>query len=541
MRIRGTLYPCLPHQKVPATEKRNSVDQLLTTHPAPPALSFPLSAFRHPPSSRAPNPEKRDSVNQNQKDATRLQIFARQAAIALFVLLTLQTYSLQPAMADSTHRPNMIIILVDDLGYGDLSSYGAKDLDTPNVDRLVREGMKFTNFYANCPVCSPTRAALLSGRYQESVGVPGVVRTHWANSWGLLDPDAVLLPAALQTAGYRTAMFGKWHLGLGEPNLPNLRGFDHFHGFLGDMMDDYFHHRRHDVNYMRLNRETIDPPGHATDIFTDWTCRWLKQHDKKKPFFIYLPYNAPHNPIQPPEASLKNYIAKHPGADKTRAKLAAFIEHLDSGVGRVLNALDSTDLTDNTLLIFTSDNGGALRFGADNGPLRDGKGKTYEGGIRVPMVARWPGKITPASRSEAIALTMDLYPTALEAAGLPPQTDLDGVSILPILLGKQQDLPPRDLFFSRLMPPGRIHAVRRGQYKLLRPWPDQPLELYDLEADPSETTDLSKTNPDLFTELKSALNTHIARFAHIPYRDPNGKGPGEIERLKTPRKSAPTR
>ena len=528
----GNQQTQLRHQKAAGTEKRNPVDQLLITRPQPSAFSFPLSAFRPPSSSGPPNPEKRDSVSQNQKHAARLQVFARRVAVAALVTLTLHACSAPLAIADSGPRPNIIVILVDDLGYGDLSSYGAKDLETPNVDRLVRQGMKFTNFYANCPVCSPTRAALLSGRYQESVGVPGVIRTHWNNSWGLLDPNAVLLPAALKKAGYRTAMFGKWHLGLGEPNLPNLRGFDHFHGFLGDMMDDYFHHRRHDVNYMRINRKTIDPPGHATDLFTEWTCRWLQEHDKKQPFFLYLPYNAPHNPIQPPEAFLKKYKAKHPHADATRAKLAAFIEHLDSGVGRVLATLDETGLADNTLVIFTSDNGGELRAGAHNGPLRDGKGKTYEGGIRVPMVARWPGKIAPGTRSEAIALTMDLYPTALEAAGLPPQADLDGVSILPILLGKKPDLPPRDLFFSRLMPPGRIHAVRHGRYKLLRPWPDKPLELYDLEADPRETTDLSKTNPDLFTELKSALDAHIARFADVPYRDSNGKGPGEIDRPK---------
>ena len=453
--------------------------------------------------------------------------------IALLVLLALQSHCLRDAVADSGRPPNIIVILVDDLGYGDLSSYGAKDLDTPNVDRLVREGMKFTNFYANCPVCSPTRAALLSGRYQESVGVPGVIRTHWTNSWGLLDPNAVLLPAALKTAGYRTAMFGKWHLGLAEPNLPNLRGFDFFHGFLGDMMDDYFHHRRHDVNYMRLNDQTIDPPGHATDLFTEWTCRWLKEYDQEEPFFVYLAYNAPHDPIQPPDAFLEKYKSKHPGAGDTRAKLAAFIEHMDCGVGRVLAALDEAGLTDDTLLIFTSDNGGALRFGADNGPLRDGKGKTYEGGIRVPTVARWPGKIAPGSQSQVVALSMDLYPTALEAAGLPPRDDLDGLSILPILLGKSDNLPARDVFFSRLMPPGRIHAVRRGQFKLLRPWPDQPLELYDLEADPLETTDLSKTRPELFAQLKAALDAHIARFANVPYRDSTGKGPGEIASPKT--------
>jgi len=452
-------------------------------------------------------------------------------AIVAISLVAL-TIVVPSAVADAAQAtsPNVLVILVDDLGYGDLSSYGAKDLQTPNVDRLVGQGMRWDRFYANCPVCSPTRASLLTGRYPDAVGVPGVIRTHARNSWGYLSPEAVLLPEVLQKAGYRTAIVGKWHLGLGEPNLPNVRGFDFVHGFLGDMMDDYFNHRRHGMNYMRQDRQEIDPAGHATDLFTQWACQWLREQSAQNPFFLYLAYNAPHDPIQPPKDWLQRYRTRHPDATEKRAKLAALIEHLDEGIGRVLRTLEETGLAQNTLVIFTSDNGGSLPVGASNGSLRDGKGTTYEGGIRVPMTARWPGKIQPGSRSEAIALTMDLFPTVLEAAGAAPPKEIDGVSLLPILLGKSDPLAPRDLFWVRLENGAWIHAVRRGQLKLLRPRPGKPLELYDLAADPQETTNLAETRPEAFAELQKVLQAHIDRWASVPWRDLRGAGPGEIVR-----------
>ena len=197
-------------------------------------------------------------------------------------------------------KPNLLVILVDDLGYGDLASYGAPDMRTPHIDRLVAEGMRFSNAYANCPVCSPTRAALLTGRYQELVGVPGVIRTHPRSSWGRLTPEARLIPQLLKPAGYTSAIVGKWHLGLESPDRPTDRGFDLFHGFLGDMMDDYYNHRRHGINYMRRQTRQIDPKGHATDLFTQWACDLLRNVGTNNPFFLYMAYNAPHKPIQPP-------------------------------------------------------------------------------------------------------------------------------------------------------------------------------------------------------------------------------------------------
>lgn len=422
-------------------------------------------------------------------------------------------------------RPNFLIILADDLGWGDLSCYGAPDLLTPNIDRLVSQGMRFDNFYANCPVCSPTRAALLTGRYPELVGVPGVIRTHANNSWGYLDPNCELLPELLRPAGYTTALIGKWHLGLTPPNIPNERGFDFFHGFLGDMMDDYYTHRRHGYNYMRLNREVIDPKGHATDLFTRWACEYIRRQSAERPFFLYLAYNAPHGPIQPPNEWLERVLRREKTIDRRRAKLCALIEHLDDGIGRVLATLRECGLDRNTLVIFTSDNGGDLRAGANNGPWRDGKGKLYEGGIRVPAAARWPGRIEPASRTDRIALTMDIFPTVLEAAGVAVRHEIDGVSFLPTLLGQKQPQLERDLFFGR-REGGRqfrgktVEAIRRGPWKLLRPLPDRPLELYNLQRDPRERINLARAEPEKFNELKAALDAQIERYRAVPWKPP---------------------
>ena len=245
--------------------------------------------------------------------------------------------------------PHIVLILVDDLGYGDLASYGAQDMRTPNIDSLMQAGMRLDNFYANCCVCSPTRAALLTGRYPDLVGVPGVIRTHDRGNWGYLSPSAVLLPDVLQQVGYHTALVGKWHLGLKSPNLPNQRGFDHFHGFLGDMMDDYYTHRRHGNNYMRLNQEVIDPQGHATDLFTDWSIQYIRERAQaKQPFFLYLAYNAPHTPIQPPKSWLEKVRQRQPGITDQRAALVALIEHMDDGIGKVVQALRDTGVAEDT-------------------------------------------------------------------------------------------------------------------------------------------------------------------------------------------------
>lgn len=424
-------------------------------------------------------------------------------------------------------RPSILLILVDDLGYGDLSSFGATDLSTPAVDRLVTEGLRMDRFYANCPVCSPTRAALLTGRFQDLVGVPGVIRTHPENSWGYLSPTAVLLPEVLGEAGYHTALVGKWHLGLESPNTPLERGFDHFHGFLGDMMDDYFHHRRHGRNYMRKNRETIEPEGHATDLFSRWAVEYLEGRARRdEPFFLYLAYNAPHTPIQPPGEVLRRYRLEHPAVPPRRAKLAAFIEHLDAGIGRVLEALRENGLEERTLVIFTSDNGGQVNVGARNGPLRAGKGTLYEGGLRVPMAVRWPGKIEAGRRSDRVALTMDLFPTLVEVAGAKVKQPVEGRSLLAHFRGSPEFVgDDRDLFFGR-REGGKnfggqaFYAYRRGSWKLLEPLPGAPHELYDLSRDPREERNLAAVETERYEKMLSRLKVQLELYAKVPWKPP---------------------
>jgi len=428
------------------------------------------------------------------------------------------------AMAISSAHPNIVVVLTDDLGYGDLSSYGAQDLRTPNIDALVQSGMRFDHFYANSPVCSPTRAALLSGRYPDLAGVPGVIRTHPENSWGHLSRDAVLLPIPLKAAGYHTAIVGKWHLGLEAPNTPNERGFDFFHGFLGDMMDDYFTHRRHGNNYMRRNGDIIDPEGHATDLFTRWAIDYVNERKRdRRPFFLYLAYNAPHAPIQPPAEWVERVRSRVPGLGEKRAKIAALIEHMDDGIGRFIAALRANGQYENTLFLFVSDNGGDLPAGASCGPLRGGKQDMWEGGIRVPMCAVWPGRIPPGSKSDVVALTMDLYPTICEAAGARTPPAVDGVSLLPLLVGRQAALPERELIWVRREGGMRYlgqdyYAIRRGAWKLLQNTPFEPFQLFDLSQDPQEQTDLAKKERKIYAELTARLMLHVQRAGRVPWQ-----------------------
>jgi len=395
------------------------------------------------------------------------------------------------------------------------------------MDRLFREGMTFENFFANSCVCSPTRAALLTGCYPDRVGVPGVIREEDPrDSWGWLSPRARLLPQSLKASGYHTALVGKWHLGLTTPNTPTERGFDFFHGFLGDMMDDYWTHLRHDQNFMRRNLEVITPSGHATDLFTQWACAHLEERARAGgPFFLYLAYNAPHDPIQPPPAWVDKVTQRQPGISEKRARLVALIEHLDAGIGQVLDTLDRTGLATNTLVVFTSDNGGVLRNGANNGPWRSEKGHVYEGGLRVPAAARWPGVIAPGSRTERITLTMDLFATACAAAGAEPPKGCDAVSFLPTLRGQPEPVSARDFYFVRreggLAYGGKtIEAYRRGDWKILQDNPFAPLELYNMKMDPHETNDLAAQRRGIFNQMAAALRAQVQRAGQGPWQAP---------------------
>ena len=416
--------------------------------------------------------------------------------------------------------PNILVILVDDLGYGDLSCYGAHDLKSPAVDHLAAQGMRFTDFYANSPVCSPTRAALLTGRFPDLVGVPGVIRQEADNTWGNLVDDATLLAQPLTNAGYHTALVGKWHLGLETPDTPLDRGFAFFHGFLADMMDDYYTHRRSGVNWMRLGRDEVDPVGHATDVFTEWALDYLAERkNQPEPFFLYLAYNAPHAPIQPPPEWLQRVLDGEPGISTERASLVALIEHLDDGIGKVMQALEDNGQRENTLVVFASDNGGDIGCGASNGPLRGGKTEMWEGGVRVPAVASWPGHVEAGTTTSAVFMTMDIFATTLDAAGVAYTGAVEARSFLPVLLGKATAGPARELFFVRRENPGGVHyGARSGDYKLVQNAPDGPFTLYNLRDDLAETTDLSVSEPDKFVQLTSALDLHRRAAEQVPWR-----------------------
>ncbi len=451
---------------------------------------------------------------------------------ALFAL-SIAPFTLVPAHADEpTSKPNLLVIMVDDLGYGDLSCYGAPDLKSPNIDALFDEGMRFNSFYANCPVCSPTRASFITGLYPDNAGVPGVIRTPLPDrptSWGNLRNDVVTLPQHLKTAGYDTALIGKWHLGLEAPDRPIDVGFDFFHGFLGDMMDDYYTHLRFEQNYMRRNEEIIEPEGHATDLFSDWSIDYFKERkDSENPFFLFLAYNAPHTPIQPPQESLDKVIAREPGIDKKRAALVALIEHLDEGVGRVVKGLKDEGLWDNTVVVFTSDNGGQVNVGARNAPLHGGKQDMWEGGIRVCTSVVWPGVIEAGSvQEDHLSLTMDLYPTLAEIAGVPDTPELDGRSFLPVLKGEPFDETPRPLFWVRLEGNAKYgglpyHAARIGDWKLLRNTSFEPYQMFNMAADPGELKEVSKAKaPQKHAELFNELMIHINGAGRYPWQREN--------------------
>ena len=420
--------------------------------------------------------------------------------------------------------PNILLILADDHGYGDMSVHNGPSIQTPNLDRIAAGGTRLTQFYANSSVCSPSRASLMTGRFPDRVGVPGVIRTHAENNWGYFRQDAVTLPSMLKRRDYHTALIGKWHLGLEAENHPCRRGFDHFHGFLGDMMDDYYTHLRHDNNYMRRGLDTINPRGHATELFTEWSVEFLRaQTQSLQPFFLYLAYNAPHTPIQPPDAWVARVQEREPDISPQRAKYIALVEHMDAGIGRVLDTLEETGQLSNTLVIYTSDNGGDMKVGAHNGTLRGQKGDMYEGGIRVPACAMWPGHIPEGHVTEQVAMLMDLFPTVCEVADVQLTHEIEGRSIWQTLRGERQDFSERVLYWLRREGNQRFlgqcqRAIRRGDIKLLHNSPFEPLELYNLSTDALETTNGAQAEPELFREMSGLFQAETQKAGSVPWQ-----------------------
>ncbi len=417
------------------------------------------------------------------------------------------TGSANAADAGGGRPPNVVVILADDLGYADVGFQGCKDVPTPNIDSLAATGVKCTDGYVSCPVCSPTRAGLMTGRYQQRFGHefnPGPVQKD-TPAFGLPLSETTL-PTVMKKAGYTTGMVGKWHLGQKEELLPPNRGFDVFFGFPHGA-HSYIDAKGDARNPILRGLEPVDETEYLTDAFTREAVRFIDEHHGK-PFFLYLPYNAVHAPMEAPAKYLKRFPDI---ADEKRRTYAAMLSAMDDGIGAVLGKLRELDLERDTLIFFLSDNGGPPSSNASrNDPLRGTKGNVYEGGIRVPFVVRWKGRLPEGATYDKPVISLDILPTAVAAAGgeVPADLKLDGVNLLPYLGGKR-DIVPHETLYWRI---GLKRAIRRGNLKAVHT-AGQPWELYDLAPDVGETKDLASDKPEVVDAMKAAYASWDAELA----------------------------
>lgn len=402
------------------------------------------------------------------------------------------------AVADAGRPPNIVVILVDDMGYGDIGSYGVTDIRTPQLDRIAREGVRLTSFYANGPVCTPTRAAFITGRYQQRVGLEWAILANQREP-GLLTTDPSLA-RLLKQNGYKTGLFGKWHLGFKPEFGPNAHGFDEFFGILGGNVDMYTHRNINGDLDLYEQTRPVERSGYLTDLLTDRSVEFI-EGSADRPFFLYVAYNAVHWPFQPPGRSgdRRTRDTWHQG---TRGDYARMLESMDANVGRILDVLDRRELARDTLLIFTNDNGGERL--SRNSPFFHHKGTLWEGGLRVPCLVRWPDRLPAGVSWNEPAITMDLTATILAATGTRSFTDrpLDGRDLLPALTDVQ-DRRPRTLFWRIDRDDRKQKAARNGRWKYVR---DGSIDLlFDIERDPGEREDVSYQHPEVVGELKAAL------------------------------------
>jgi arylsulfatase A-like enzyme len=414
----------------------------------------------------------------------------KQWLITLFILLMLASTGL----SQSARKPNVVLFLADDMGYADIGSYGAKDIRTPHLDRLAREGLRLSDFYSNGPVCTPTRAALMTGRYQQRTGLEWATVPNQHPDAGLPVSETTVA-RMLKDNGYRTAIFGKWHLGYKAEFNPIRHGFDEFFGILGGNVDMNSHDNRFGNHDLYEGIEKVNRKGYLTELLADRAVEFIARH-ARDPFFVYLPFNAVHWPFQAP-GNPNDIRNEKTWYDGTRADYARMLEAMDGAIGRVLAALDKHGLTGETLVIFTNDNGGERL--SDNAPLFHHKATLWEGGIRVPALLRWPGKLPAGKTSNQVSISMDLTATMLAATGTAPSRPLEGIDLLPILQGKQP-IVPRTLFWRIDRPGIRQKAVRDGDWKFVQ---DGEVDLlFDLPRDPGERRDLGRLNRPRIAELR---------------------------------------
>ena len=423
------------------------------------------------------------------------------------------------AAPDNAARPNVVILLADDLGWADVG-YRGSDIKTPHIDSLATEGMRLERFYAT-PICTPTRAALMTGRDPLKLGVAHAVLMPWDN--GGVSPEEHFMPESFRAAGYETAMIGKWHLGHTiEQHTPNARGFDHFFGHFHTQVS-YFDHGFAGGHDMQENGVSVRREGeYATDIHGDEAVRYLTElRDDEKPFFLYVPFLAPHSPMEAPDDVKAKYPKRLDVPGSPRKTYAAMVDSMDQAVGRILTALEEEDVAENTIVLFFSDNGGFINYGASNKPLRGEKLTPFEGGVRVNAVMRWPAVIAPGTVSNETISVMDLLPTLAAVAGVDAghEKKIDGENRWSAIAGEGPAARSAPLYFTSNVPIYNKFqfGVIDGDWKLVQMVDHQALStevetmLFDLSIDPNEENDLSADNRAVVDRLQGLLLEWRAR------------------------------
>ena len=456
---------------------------------------------------------------------------------SLPALIAISACLLQSPTSAADSQPNIVFILADDLGYTDLACYGSRYYETPRIDRMAAEGLRFTDGYTCGPNCQPTRAALMSGQYGPRTGVytvGGIDRFNWqsrplrpVDNVPALAPETVTIAEALQQAGYATGMFGKWHLGDGPQHHPSVQGFEEAISSAGQHFN------------FKTNPKTDYPEGtYLADFLTDQAVEFIRSH-REGPFFLYLTHFAVHSPHEAKADLIEEFRSKPPAGGHHDPTYAAMIASVDQSVGRILDLLEELQLSENTLVVFSSDNGGVggyeregIKGGhiTDNAPLKGGKGMLYEGGIRVPYIFRWAGTIEAGEKCDTPINSVDLYPTLLDVAGIGPQDTqtLDGTSYASTLRGEgEADRPPLYWHFPGYLGSGQgtwrttpVGAIRDGDWKLLEFFEDGRLELYNLREDIGEQKNLSAIEPEQARGLHAQLTAWRGAIS-APLPQPN--------------------
>tara|TARA_B100000809_G_scaffold237914_1_gene258216 strand:+ start:6324 stop:7772 length:1449 start_codon:yes stop_codon:yes gene_type:complete len=425
--------------------------------------------------------------------------------------ISLQTVanSYDPPIKKTPKKPNIIVIMADDLGYADVGFNGCKDIPTPNIDRIAKNGVKFTNGYTSYSVCGPSRAGFMTGRYQQRFGFERnpQYQPHDPNMG--LPKSENTLAESLQQVNYTSGIIGKWHLGADISNHPLNRGFTEFFGHLGGghqympkslTIKDSYTAKDEQESYrtwILRNHTPVKTEHYLTDEFSNEAVAFVERN-KKDPFFLFLSYNAPHNPLQ----STKKYLDRFPNIkNKKRKTYAAMVSAVDDGVGRVLDKLEALNLDENTLIFFLSDNGGPeSKNASNNGVLRDGKGSAYEGGFRVPFAMQWKGHVKPSVYEHPVS-SLDIFATITGLAKAPIKKDkpLDGVNLIPFLTGENNTVPHETIYLRKF--DSKLHAIRHNDLKLIVKWKSETKELYNLKDDISEKNNLAKKYPEEVKKL----------------------------------------